>query len=107
MKDYLNIGPVPPEEDCAQLGTPDYREKAIAECRRYIKLLREMLGEEPVGAQLAIKWFQHDFGSYCEVVCYYDNERPETLDYALKCEGDGPLTWKGGARNDERKVSSG
>jgi len=94
MKDYINIGPTPCEEDCAQLGTPDYREKALAECKRFIQLLRKKFGPEPEDARLAIKWFEHDFGSYCEVVCFYDTDIQESVDYALRCEGETPATWE-------------
>lgn len=104
-RDYINIGPVPCEEDCAQVGKEGYREKGIAECKRFIALLRRTLGEEPEGAELKIKWFDHDFGSYCEVVCYYEIGNQEATDYAFRCESECPLTWEGGEH--ERKVSSG
>lgn len=63
MKDYINIGSVPCEEDCAQVGREGYREQAVKECKRFIELLRKTFGDEPEGARLAIKWFDHDFGS--------------------------------------------
>ena len=64
MRDYFSIGPTPSEEDCAYVGQPDYRRKAIAECSRFIELIRERLGSEPAGVELAIKSFPHDFGTY-------------------------------------------
>jgi hypothetical protein len=70
MRDYFCIGPTPSNEDCAQVGQPNYREKALEECARFIRLLREKIGPEPEGAWLSVKWFEHDFGPYCEVVCY-------------------------------------
>jgi hypothetical protein len=75
MQDFFCIGPSPSEEDCAQVGEPDYRNKAVRECTRYIELLRKTIGPEPEGARLGIKWFDHDFGQYCEVVCYFDTEK--------------------------------
>lgn len=101
MRAYITLGPTPCEEDCAQVGQPDYREKAVPECKRYIQLLRKTLGPQPEGARLAIKWFDHDFGSYCEVVCYYATEIKEAVDYAFRCESQAPLTWEG----EERKAS--
>ncbi len=59
MKDYINIGAVPCEEDCAQVGREGYREQAVKECKRFIELLRKTFGDEPEGARLAIKWFDH------------------------------------------------
>ena len=93
MRDFLNLGSTPPAEDCVQLGEDNYRANSIKESRRYIDLLREKMGVEPDGAELKIKWFSHDFGRYCEVVCWFDEEKPEAVDYAYKCESDGPQTW--------------
>ena len=90
--DYINIGPCPPDEDCAQINTPDYYKVARAECQRYIELLRKHLGYEPEGARLSIKRFTHDFGDYYEVVCYHSDSE-EAIDYAYKCESDGPMKW--------------
>ena len=50
----MSIGPVPCEEDCAQVGQEKYRERAIDECKRFIQLLRKTFGDEPPGARLAI-----------------------------------------------------
>jgi hypothetical protein len=95
MRDFLNIGPTPPGEDCQQLGAKDYDEqKAKAECQRYIDLLRKTLGDEPEGARLAIKGFDHDFGRYYEVVCYYYDREQESVNYAYRCEGEGPEYWE-------------
>jgi len=93
-KEYILLGPTPPDENCAQLGEPNYRIKAIKECNQYIDLIRQTLGQEPAGAELKIKAFDHDLGVYHEVVCYYDNNKQASLDYALKCESNGPKTWK-------------
>lgn len=94
MREYVEIGPVPPDEECAQVGDPDYRSKALKECRRYIRLIRKKKGLEPEGAELKIKWFQHDFGSYAEVVCYYDENNKKAIDYAFRCESKGPQKWE-------------
>ena len=93
MRDYVSIGASPPDEDCVALGQPDYERRAREECRRYIEKLREFMGREPEGALLAIKGFNHDFGRYYEVVCWYDDAYPGAADYAFACESDGPETW--------------
>ena len=93
MQNYFCLGPSPAEEDCAQIGEPGYRTKAIGECTRYIELLRRKIGPEPEGARLDIKWFAHDFGQYCEVVCYFDTEDETAVAYAQRCEDDAPATW--------------
>ncbi|MFA5166670.1 MAG: hypothetical protein WC449_05295 [Candidatus Paceibacterota bacterium] len=93
MRDYINIGSTPPEEDCAQVGSEDYGNKSRLECCLYKLALRRFLGVEPEGALLQIKQFPHDFGYYKEVVCYYDDQLPASVDYAFSCESDGPLRW--------------
>jgi hypothetical protein len=95
MRNYFCLGPSPAEEDCAQVGEPDYREKAVAECARYIQLVRATIGPEPEGARLSVKWFEHDFGAYCEVVCYFNIDIEEAVKYAQRCEEDAPATWEG------------
>lgn len=93
MMDYLNIGSSPPAEDCAAVGSENYLEQARKECKVYIDLLRRTLGEGPPGARLKVKSFPHDFGTYMEVVCYFEDDNEEALNYALVCEGEGPEYW--------------
>jgi hypothetical protein len=95
MRHFLTLGPTPADEDCAQVGAPDYVERAIPECKRFIALLRRVFGPEPQGAELKIKACDHDFGTYHEVVCYYDPTIPESVAYAVRCEDETPTTWEG------------
>lgn len=92
--DSIDIGPVPPEENCQQVGTAGYDPQlARQECRAYIALLRRVLGDEPSGARLVIKSNPHDYGNYLEVVCKYDDNNETAVDYAFKCESSGPAEW--------------
>ena len=94
MKDYISISCTPYAEDCVQVGEENYAKRAKEECRRFLKLIRKKLGPEPEGAQLKIRGFPHDFGTYYEVACEYnDFEFPQSIDYAYACESDGPQTW--------------
>jgi hypothetical protein len=93
MKTYLSLASAPIEEDCAQVGTPGYEDRAIQECARFIRQLRRKFGPEPEGAWLSVKWFDHDFGSYCEVVCYYNTDILPSVEYAYTCEANLPATW--------------
>ena len=109
MKDYLSIGSSPAEEDCAQVGTDNYREIARKECKAYIDQIRRQLGDEPEGAFLAIKSFPHDFGSYLEVVCFFDDNNEIASNYAFKCESETWPNWDAIAKeslaiNKESKV---
>lgn len=92
-RDYIDIGPTPAEEECAQVGQPDYMHRARSECNRFIELLRRTLGPEPQGARLAVKSNPHDFGTYLEVVCYFDTDNEEAEKYAYRCEREAPARW--------------
>ena len=103
MRDYSSIGPTPGEEPCAQVGEVDYRATALNECRRFIRLLRKTFGPEPRGAALSIKSWPHDLGIYYEVVCSFDTDIQESVDYAYRCEAETPVTWEeGDARAQDR-----
>ena len=94
MRDYLDIGPVPCNEECQQVGTPSYdHAMARKECQQFIVAIRRTLGTEPEGAQLRIKSNPHDFGTYLEVVCYFDDDMPDAVDYAFKAESESPAEW--------------
>jgi len=92
-RDYLNIGPTPASEECQQLGPNYNNRKARAEMAAFINQIRRELGPEPEGARLAVKSFPHDYGTYSEVVCWFDDTLPDSVDYAFKCEGDIRDTW--------------
>lgn len=92
MLGYISLGPVPAEEDCAQVGETNYTHKATYECRRYAKALRTKYPPPP-GARVGIKSFPHDFGSYHEVVVEYDPENGLATEYAFRLEGSLPSTW--------------
>jgi len=93
MKHFVEIGSTPGSEPCAQVGSPTYETMARMECRAMMNLLRRLFGQEPDGAKLQIKSNPHDFGTYLEVVCWYDDAKDASVDYAFKCEGEGPEIW--------------
>lgn len=93
MIQHLYIGPCPSDEYCAQIGlTEGSRRLNRIECEAYIEALRKVYGPEPEGAYLNPKTEHHDFGSYLEVVVYYDDNEPEAVQYAFKIEM-GLRTW--------------
>lgn len=95
--DYIEIGPTPCDESCQQVGTPGYdAAKARAECERFINAIRKVVGVEPTGAKLKVKSNPHDFGSYYEVVCMYDERLPDAVAYALNAESNAPTKWPEG-----------
>lgn len=94
MRDFLSIGCSPAYEDCVQVGCEDYAPLAKKECYRFIELIRKHCGEEPFGAYLAVKSFPHDFGSYYEVVCYFDDTDNDAIRYAFDVENNAPCYWE-------------
>lgn len=103
MGDYLEIGSSPYEEDCAQVGSENYRARALLEYRAYISQLRREFGPEPAGARLRIKANAHDFGTYHEVVCDFDDTLAGSVDYAYRLESDGPARWDNEALAELKK----
>jgi hypothetical protein len=94
VKDFVTIGATPAEESCQQSGTDHYNPvKARRECNIYARQLVRQFGEPPEGARIAVKSFPHDFGSYLEVVCYFDDAYPDSVDYAFRLEGESPENW--------------
>ena len=111
MRDYMELGSAPCNEDCVSVTRDgDYLPAMRQECLRFIDLIRKKLGPEPEGARLTVQSNPHDFGTYLEVVCYYDDQDEEARRYAYRCESDAPKTWddhhlspEEEAREQERK----
>lgn len=97
MAEYLNIGPAPYGEDCAQIGRPGFEARARRECGAFIRQI-ERAFPPPESAYLKVKGFPHDFGRYYEVVCCYSNDTG--LDYAYLVEAQAPEFWDDEARKE-------
>lgn len=97
MKDYLSIGSSPPDESCAQVGTNDYYEQSLKECTAFKHQLERIFqnkdGELPEGCYFSIKSFPHEFGTYREVVCYFDDDNEESSNFAFNVEQNTPDKW--------------
>jgi len=91
--DYMEIGPNPCEEDCAQLGTPDYRRISNIEMDVYIDQLCREFATRLDYVDFGKKWFNHDFGSYGEVVVYYNTEDELSTKAAFFIEANLPMNW--------------
>ncbi len=99
--DYIEIGPVPSDESCEQVGTSDYDlMRARAECRAFIGQIRRDLGVEPEGAKLIIRSNPHDFGTYYEVAVRFSEDSEDAVNYAFRVESDAPVTWDAEARKE-------
>jgi hypothetical protein len=93
MRDVIYLGSAPSEEDCVQVGRPDYPEASKAECLAYIKAIKRVCGEPPEGAVLRVKAESHDYGIYRECVIEYDGNDQAAAEYAQKCDEKAPRTW--------------
>ena len=96
---YIEIGPVPGEENCAQVGSPDYTEASLREC----KVLRRMLDRLfPVPEGLPVAYVSrthpHDFGSYREVCIRFDEANRQAVAFAYAVERAVPAAWDATAR---------
>jgi hypothetical protein len=91
--DVIYLGPAPALEECAQVGSPDYQDRALRECRAYAEAIRKVLGPEPEGARLRVVRQEHDFGAYLEVVVEYDGTDEWAARYAARCDAEAPTTW--------------
>lgn len=89
--DYLVIAESPAAEECVGVGEDNYMARSRKECIAFINQLRREHGDEPFGARLQVAQFNHDFGPYLTVACYYNNQ--EGLDYAMLCEDGIPEHW--------------
>src|SRR5260221_14265770 len=88
----------PAEEDCADVGRPGYKERALRECSTLVRQLRRQFGPEPAGASLAVRPMPHDVGTYYTVVVFYEDAAAET--YALQVERSFPGRWNAEARHE-------
>lgn len=93
MKNELYLSSSPINEDCAQLGSSNYHYRIYLECNEYIKQLKRMFGEPPIGSRFKIKHCPHDFGTYYEVVIYFDESNEEESEYAYNVESNIPEYW--------------
>ena len=102
MREFLELGTTPCNEECAQLGTYGFRERVLKECNVYKRQLQrvvESMGKPvPDGFELRIKSFTHDFGTYYEVVAFYENDEAAELAYEL--EAVLPESWDEESRKE-------
>ena len=90
---YIELGPVPCDESCAQLGQENYRKQATKEMTAYINQLYRMWDDTDISVIFQMKWFNHDFGSYGEVCVIYDADCEIASDFAYQVERNLPMNW--------------
>ncbi len=100
MLDFLSIGPVPCDEDCSQRGTEDFVLNSTRECKAYINQLKRMFPNPEDKNFFKIKWSNHDFGMYPEVVIYYNDDIKISCEYAFNVESKSPAQWDEEAKKE-------
>jgi hypothetical protein len=93
VEEYIELGPVPAGEECAQVGEPNFATDARAECVRYKEQLERMFPTDGKNNRFKIKSFPHDFGSYYEVCCTFDPADVASVDFAYNVEANLPEYW--------------
>ena len=100
MRDCITIGSTPSDEQCAQVGAPDYSEKSRAECLAFKHQLERVFPNSPDGTYFTVKSFPHDFGTYREVVLFYDDDNDESVEFAFDVESNSPSNWDDEAKKE-------
>jgi hypothetical protein len=99
MRDTIEIGAAPYNEDCAQVGRDDYGPRSLVETRAYkaqlTRLVLAHLDGKPMPASFGIrvKSNVHDFGSYREVAVSFDDNDGEAVDLAYWLDSNAPGHW--------------
>lgn len=92
--EHIDIGPVPGEESCAQVGSPDYIEAARRECETYRRMLHRLFPvPQGIAVSYVVRSHPHDFGNYLEVGVRYDEAIAAAVDFAYQVELSAPSRW--------------
>ena len=89
MRDYVNIGATPADELCEQLGPAYDPMKARKECLAFKHQLERVFPK----ASFGVKSFPHDFGTYMEVVAFFEDEDAASVEAAFEAERATPERW--------------
>ena len=97
--EYIELGPVPAGETCAQFGTDNYLSRSMRECEFFRRMLARVF---PIPEGLPVKYVVrshlHDFGAYREVSIRYDEADGQAVEFAYEAERSVPAEWDAIAR---------
>ena len=88
MNDYIELGSAPRGEQCAQVGAPDYTERARLECAAYIEQLRRAHPKVCEKVRLKRQAFY-----YYQVVAIFRADDNEQAEAAFFLQGNAPEFW--------------
>ena len=93
-REFMEIGPVPAEENCAQVGDAFFKQVATIQMETYIdQLYREFPNAREHGISFVKKWYPHEFGTYGEVNISWPADNELATEYALDIEHNLPSHW--------------
>lgn len=94
MREYMEIGATPYGEDCAQVGSDGYRNRAENEMDTYIRLMERIFPEAlNKNINFKKKWFDHDFGTYGEVCMFWNSEDEDASNHVYEIDKNLPENW--------------
>ena len=92
--EYIELGPVPAGEPCAQVGTDNYLARSMRECEVFRRMLERVF---PIPEGLPVKYVvrshPHDFGTYREVSVCFNSVDPAACDFAWRVESSVHDGW--------------
>jgi hypothetical protein len=101
--DYLNLDPTPVDEPVVQImdADPEVLAQAVAQCERFVDLLRRINGDPPGSAYFKIDLLPYDnfpdgILHYPQLRIYFEDTDPEQSQYAHWCESNPPSRWNDG-----------
>lgn len=94
MIDYMDLGSTPCDENCVQVGAPDYAEREPAASARYLAQLRRTFPQAAeYGCSFVRKAFPHDFGTYHDACIRFNGEDDRAVVFAYFVERNLPNRW--------------
>ncbi len=97
----MEIGSTPYDENCAQVGTANYHERANKELTAYSNQLNRIFSDAASkGIVFKEKWFDHDFGSYGEICMHWNTDNEVADVYAYEIERSLPSNWDEEAKKE-------
>jgi len=100
MRDNLTLDPTPSGEECAQIGSDNYMARAQKECDAYLHQLERTFPVMPEDTYFAVKRNPHEFGTYLEVVVFFETEDEASSNFAFAVDGDKPTHWDEEAKKE-------
>lgn len=96
---YIELGPVPAGEECAQAGADNYEETARRECLVFRRMLSRLFPvPDGLDARYVTRRYPHELGPYFEVCVRYsalcaNGRSDQAADFAYAVERDAPVNW--------------